>query len=91
MWKSLEFCVVYQRLVSERAFGIKYDSNCYTRIKLFITAITITYYHFRDHVLTFISVTTFLYFLIQVGRKEHGHNYSMLELPLMCLLSNASV
>ena len=44
----------------ERTFGIKYDS--YTRIKLFIKANIVTYYHhFHYHVLTFISILNLLY------------------------------
>ena len=34
---SLSFCVVYQHLVSERTFGVRYNSN--TCIKLFIMSI----------------------------------------------------
>ena len=68
---NLEFCVVWRRLVSGKTFGVKYDSD--TRIKFFITSIIITYYHhFRDHVLTFISITNLLYFLIQVYFFEEG-------------------
>ena len=43
--KSLEFgvlCLFNGRLVSERTFGVKYDS--YTRIKLHIMYIIIKYY-----------------------------------------------
>ena len=55
----------------------QYDS--YTRIKFFITSIIITYYHhFRDHVITFISITNILYFLIQVYFFEEGKNMGII-------------
>ena len=71
-WKGIRNFVLFNDAWSQkRTFGVKYDS--YTRIKFFITSITITYYHhFRDHVLTFISITnlyTFLYRFIAL-RKE---------------------
>ena len=55
--------------------GHSTSNTSYTRIRLFITSITITYYHhFHDHVLTFISITNLLYFLIQVYFFEEGKN-----------------
>ena len=66
-----------EHLVSEGTFGAKYDS--YTHIKLFITSITITYYHhFCYHVLTFISITNLLYFLIPVYFFEDRKNMGII-------------
>ena len=62
---------------SERTFGIKYDS--YTRIKLLIMSIIITYYrHIYYHILAFISITNLLYFLIQVYFFEEGKNMGII-------------
>ena len=36
------------------------------------------YHHFRDHVLTFISITSLLYFLIQVYFFEEGKNMGII-------------
>ena len=48
-------------------------------LAFFITSIIITYYHhFRDHVLTFISITNLLYFLIQVYFFEEGKNMGII-------------
>ena len=59
--------------------GHSASNKSYIRIKFFITSIIITYYHhFRDHVLTFISTTILLYFLIQVYFFEEGKNMGII-------------
>ena len=76
---NLEFWnfVLFNNAWSQRTVGVKYDS--YTRIKFFITSIIITYYHhFRDHILTFISITDLLYFLIQAYFFEEGKNMGII-------------
>ena len=53
------------------------------------------YFHIYYHILAFISITNLFTLsytgLFLWGKKEHGHNYPMKELTLMCLLNNASV
>ena len=45
-----------------------------------------------SHLFLLLIFYTFLYKFISLRKeKEHGHNYPLLELLLMCLLSNASV
>ena len=74
--RSLEFCVVQRCLVSERTFGVKYDS--YTRIKLLMSIIITYYRHIYYHIFAFISMTNLLYFLIQVYFFEEGKNMGII-------------
>ena len=45
-----------------------------------------------SHIFLLLIFYTFLYRFVPLRKERaYGHNYPMLELPLMCLLSNASV
>ena len=85
--RLFEFFVLFNDAWSQNGHSAS-NTTSYTHIKLFITSIIITYYHhFHYHILTFISITNLLYFLIQVCFFEEGKNMFLMHhaLPLLIL------